>query len=211
MVVNLFFKVDVEHTAEKGNGRSICGCVSLINRLTTMWTWPFSVKPSLCFPLICCVYPSVFFSEVVMCSLTQHAHLPQTVWFSRTNECRMLLLLLCVCDAVPSLPEPASHHQAGAGWGLLSWSPLAFCYQLEQLCDELQSGGFLRGEPEQSSAGERCAWPGLLMLDNKQTQQFSWVSHAHRDRRDVNHKGRTLNLLVIKTNVSPCSVFCVYV
>lgn len=115
----------------------------------------------------------------------------------------------CVCDAVTSLPEPASHHQPGAGWGLLSWSPLAFCYQLERLSDELQNGSFLRGEPEQSSAGELCAWPGLLMQDNKQTQQFSWVSHAYRDRRDVNHAGRTLNLLLIIIHDECVLVQCV--
>lgn len=85
----------------------------------------------------------------------------------------------CVCDAVPSSPVPAFHHQAEAGWRLLSWSPLALCYQLEWLSDELQSG-LPRAKPEQSSAGELSAWSGLLMPDNKQTQQFSWVTHGWR-------------------------------
>lgn len=103
----------------------------------------------------------------------------------------------CVRDAVPSLPEPASHHQAGAGWGLLSWSPLALPYQLELALWWTPEWCFLRGKSEQSSAGELCVWRGLLMGDNKQTQQFSWVSHVKRKRRDVNLEGSILNLLVV--------------
>lgn len=102
-------------------------------------------------------------TKVAMRSLTQHAHLPQTDgvgFFRGLMRGGMPLPRSCVRDAVPSLPEPASHHQAERlGRGLLSWSPLALRYQPGRLCDEHQSGRFppLRGEPEQSSAGEHSA------------------------------------------------------
>lgn len=107
----------------KGDDRSMCVCASLINRLTTMWTWLFFVKTSLCFPLICCVYPSELFTEVVMRSLTQHAHLPQTVWFSGTNEGRMLVPLLCVC--VWCCPVLAGACFSSSDWGWMRTAELA--------------------------------------------------------------------------------------
>lgn len=58
----------------------------------------------------------------------------------------------CIFDAVLSLPEPASHQHTGAARGLLSWSPPALLYQLKQLSDELQNGGFFFSEENQNKA-----------------------------------------------------------
>lgn len=104
MVLNLVFKVNVEHATEKAMAVPsvcvrACVCVSLINRLTTKCGLDLSLsKPlSVFFPPSSVVFiRAVLFTKVVMRALTQHAHLPQTVWFSRTNGCRMLPPLLCV-------------------------------------------------------------------------------------------------------------------
>lgn len=179
----------------KGSGRSrLSVSVCLINRLTTMWTdlspseLP-SVSPSSVVFIHACFSPRLSFVPLLsMPTSPRRCGFPGLMRVGCFSRCCM-----CVCGwCRPVLAGPASHHQTGAGWGLLSWSPLALHYQLERLCDELQRGGFLRGEPEQSSAGEWSAWPGLLMLDNKQTQQFSWVSHTWRGRRGCEPRRKSL-------------------
>lgn len=181
-------------------------CVSLINWLTTRLTWPFSVETSLSF------FPHLHFSQRLSC-------VPLLSVPTSPRPCGFLGLMRivcfsssCVCDALAlSLPEPASHHKAGAGWGLLSWSPLALRYQLELALWWTPEWCFLRGKPEQSSAGELCAWPGLLMLDNKQTQQFSWVSHLKRERWAVNLERRTLVITIYHQCFPLERVLCLFV
>lgn len=158
----------------KGDGRSICICaLRHVSANRKMWVGPlFPLPPPM--SSVVCILP--YLSPRLIC-------MPLLSMPTSSRRCGFPRLMggcfsrCCGFDA-PSLPEPASHHLARAGWELLSWSPLVLHYHLEQLCDEVQSGSFLRGEPEQSSAGEHFSWPALLTLENKQTQQFRWVSHA---------------------------------
>lgn len=138
-----------------------------------MWTSPLSVKPSNSFISVVFIQPYVhrpdrrfgFLSLMGVRCFSCCLH----VW------CRLVLARACF---------------SSSGWELLSRSLLAHHYQLERLSDELQKVGFLRGEPEQSSAGEHFVWPALIMLDIEQTQQFSWwVMHRETDW--------ALNLLII--------------
>lgn len=183
-------------------------CISLIYWLTTRLTWPFSVETSLSF------FPHLHFSQTLSCVLLLSVPTSSRLCGFPGLTRKGCFSRSCVCDALgSSLPEPASHHQAGAGWGLLSWSPLALRYQLELALWWTPEWCFLRGKPEQSSAGEMCAWPGLLMLDNKQTQQFSWVSHLKRERWAVNLEEGILVIIIIYHQCSPpvCFVFiCVW-
>lgn len=174
--MNLIFKAAVERATEKTMAVPYV-CVSLINWPTTRLTRPFPVETSLSF------CPHLQFSQSLSCVAFLSAPTsPRRCGFPGLMRIGRFSCS-CVWDALAlSLPEPASHHQAGAGWGLLSWSPLALRYQLELALWWTPEWCFLRGKPEQSSAGELCAWPGLLMLDNKQTQQFSWVSHLTREK-----------------------------
>lgn len=222
MLVNLVFKVDVEHATEKAMAVPsvcvfVCVSVGFINRLTSAWTWPFSVKTCLCSSPSSVVFIHPYFSQRLSCVplLSMPTSSPRRCGFLRLMRVGCFLPPAVVCVCVWCRTRPCWGLlliiRLELGWGLLSWSPLALCYQLERLCDELQSGGFLGGEPEQSSAGERRAWPVLLRLDNKQTQQFSRGESCERREGCESLGGRTLNLLVIiiSDECAPMNVFCV--
>lgn len=134
------------------------------------------------------VFIHVYFSQR-LCSITQRAHLPQTVWFSETNEGRLCVLLLYFrCRFVLARTCFSSAHWSGTRTAELVTSGTSLSAEAAQWWTPEWWVFFLWGEPEQSSAGECSVWPGLLWLDNKQIQQFSRVSHVS-DRRGFKHEG----------------------
>lgn len=97
----------------------------------------------------------------------------------------------CCCVCVFEMPSPSSFAGAcfsSSGW---SWTRTA---ELVTSGSPLSAGEALWWTPEWWFPQRRtrtklswglvgCVWPVLLMPDNKQTQQFSWVSHAWWDRK----------------------------
>ena len=140
----------------------VCVCVCVcVNFMTTFLCQNFFSSPLLLLSSVVFIHPCSHQGCHAFPYSACHTSPRQTVVvFRGLMRGGMPLPCSCVRDAVPSLPEPASHHRAERlGRGLLSWSPLALRYQPGRLCDEHQSGRLppLRGEPEQSSAGEHSA------------------------------------------------------
>ena len=136
------------------------------------------------------------FIHLSMRSLTQHAHLPQTVCVILRRLMRTgCFSLCCVCVCVRRRPVLARACFSSPGPALDEdrWAGHLWLFAISWSGCVMNSRVVVSSEENQNKAqlGSAVAWPGLLSQDNKQTQQFGCVSHV-RDWRDVNPRRKSL-------------------